>query len=112
MSIGYTGEVSEQELDSPDFAKYSQGDVIGKFGIERQYNDLLMGVDGERQVMVDNRGDDAQGAREQGSRCRARTCKTTLDLDFQAVAELAMEKAERTARWWRWIRIPAKCWQW
>ena len=34
----------------------NQGDVIGKFGIERQYNDTLMGVDGQRQVVVDNRG--------------------------------------------------------
>jgi len=50
--IGYTGEISEEELDSPDFAKYSPGDVIGKFGIEREYNDTLMGVDGERQVVV------------------------------------------------------------
>jgi hypothetical protein len=24
--IGYTGEISEQELDSPEFAKYKQGD--------------------------------------------------------------------------------------
>jgi penicillin-binding protein 2 len=35
--IGYTGEISEPELDNPEFAKYDQGDVIGKFGIERQY---------------------------------------------------------------------------
>ena len=46
--IGYVGEVSEQELNSPDFAKYSQGDVVGKFGLERQYNDTLIGVDGQR----------------------------------------------------------------
>ena len=32
------------------------GDVIGKEGIERQYNDMLMGVDGQRQVEVDNLG--------------------------------------------------------
>ncbi|HEY1337547.1 MAG TPA: penicillin-binding protein 2, partial [Bryobacteraceae bacterium] len=54
--IGYTGEISEAELDDPAFAKYDPGDVIGKFGIERQYNDWLMGVDGQRQVVVDNRG--------------------------------------------------------
>ncbi len=54
--IGYTGEISEEELDDPEFAKYNPGQVIGKFGIERQYNDWLTGVDGQRQVMVDNRG--------------------------------------------------------
>ena len=46
--IGYIGEISEEELDTPEFAKYDPGDVIGKFGIERQYNDTLMGVDGQR----------------------------------------------------------------
>jgi cell division protein FtsI/penicillin-binding protein 2 len=54
--IGYTGEISEQELDLPEFAKYNQGEMVGKFGIEKQYNDSLMGVDGQRQVVVDNRG--------------------------------------------------------
>jgi penicillin-binding protein 2 len=54
--IGYTGEVSEQELDSPEFAKYNPGDIVGKFGLEKQYNDILMGVDGQRQVVVDNLG--------------------------------------------------------
>ena len=54
--IGYVGEVSEGELNTAEFARYSQGDIVGKAGIERQYNDLLIGVDGQRQVVVDNRG--------------------------------------------------------
>src|SRR5262249_17937825 len=55
-TIGYVGEVSEQELDTPEFAKYSQGDIVGKAGLERQYNDLLIGVDGQRRVVVDSSG--------------------------------------------------------
>ena len=88
--IGYTGEISEQELDSPDFANYNAGDVIGKFGIERQYNDTLMGVDGERQVVVDNRGKTREvlGVKEA---VPGKDLQLTLDLDLQAVAELAME---------------------
>jgi len=88
--IGYTGEVSEQELDSPDFAKYSQGAVIGKFGIERQYNDTLMGVDGERQVVVDNRGKTRETLANKQA-IPGKDLQLTLDLDLQAVAELAME---------------------
>ena len=88
--IGYTGEVSEQELDSPDFAKYSQGAVIGKFGIERQYNDTLMGVDGERQVVVDNRGKTREVLANKEA-IPGKDLQLTLDLDLQAVAELAME---------------------
>ena len=88
--IGYTGEISEQELDSPDFAKYNQGDVIGKFGIERQYNDTLMGVDGERQVVVDNRGKTRKVLANKEA-IPGKDLQLTLDLDLQAVAELAME---------------------
>src|SRR5271154_6679665 len=46
--IGYVGEISESELDSPELARFHQGDVIGKDGIEREYNDQLMGVDGQK----------------------------------------------------------------
>ena len=51
--IGYVGEVSDQELNTNEFAKYSQGEVVGKAGLERQYNDVLMGEDGQRRVVVD-----------------------------------------------------------
>jgi len=88
--IGYTGEISEQELDEPDLAKHNAGDVVGKFGIERQYNDSLMGVDGDRQVVVDNRGKTREvlAAKEA---VPGKDLQLTLDLDLQAVAELAME---------------------
>jgi len=88
--IGYTGEISEEELDSPEFAKYSPGDVIGKFGIEREYNDRLMGVDGQRQVVVDNRG---QVRKVIGIKpaVPGKDIQLTIDLDLQAVAELSMD---------------------
>jgi penicillin-binding protein 2 len=88
--IGYTGEISEQELDQPEFARFEPGSVIGKFGIERQYNDTLTGVDGHRQVLVDNRG---QVRRELKSSkaTPGQDLRLTIDLDLQAVAELAMD---------------------
>ncbi len=88
--IGYVGEVSEAELNSPEFIKYDQGDVIGKAGIERQYNEHLMGVDGQRQVLVDNRGRERRviGFKEA---IPGKNLQLTIDLDLQVVAELAME---------------------
>ena len=88
--IGYTGEISETELDQPEFAKYDTGAVIGKFGLEKQYNDTLMGVDGQREVVVDNRGRERQvlGIKEA---IPGKNLQTTLDLDLQAVAELVLE---------------------
>ena len=88
--IGYVGEVSEPELDSPEFARYSQGDIVGKAGIERQYNDLLIGVDGQRQEIVDNLGR-SRGVIALKEAIPGKTIQVTLDLDLQAVAELAME---------------------
>lgn len=89
-AIGYVGEVSEGELDSPDFAKYSQGDIVGKAGIERQYNDTLIGVDGQRQEIVDNLGR-SHGVVGLKEAVPGRPLQLSLDLDLQAVAELAME---------------------
>src|SRR5262249_28308796 len=51
--IGYVGEVSEGELDMAEFASYTPGAIVGKSGIERQYNDILMGQDGLRRAVVD-----------------------------------------------------------
>jgi len=64
--------------------------VIGKFGLEKQYNDTLMGVDGQREVVVDNRGRERQvlGIKEA---VPGKNLQTTLDLDLQTVAELVLE---------------------
>ncbi len=89
-AIGYTGEISESELDNPDYAKYNQGEIVGKTGLEKQYNDQLMGVDGERRAVVDNLGRE----REMLGEIKAipgKSLTTTIDLDLQAVAELGME---------------------
>ncbi len=88
--IGYTGEVSEAELDSAEFARYNPGTIVGKFGIERQYNDVLMGMDGQRQVVVDNRGREREllGTKEARP---GKDLQLTIDLDLQTVAELTME---------------------
>jgi penicillin-binding protein 2 len=88
--IGYVGEISETELNLPEFIKYDQGAVIGKAGLERQYNDQLMGVDGQKQVVVDNHGTVRQslGIKEA---IPGKNLQLTLDLDLQVVAELAME---------------------
>jgi penicillin-binding protein 2 len=88
--IGYVGEISEEELNSAEFIDYEPGDVIGKYGIERQYNRVLMGVDGQRQVVVDNLGRERQvvGFKEA---IPGKDLQLTIDLDLQAVAELAMD---------------------
>ena len=88
--IGYVGEVSETELNSSDFASYSQGDLVGKSGLERQYNDILKGVDGQRRVVVDVAGREHE-VLESAEATPGQNLQLTIDLDLQAVAELALE---------------------
>ena len=88
--IGYTGEVSEEELNTAEFARYKQGDVIGKAGVERYFNDILMGVDGQRRVVVDNMGRVRQVI-DNKEAISGKSIQLTIDLDLQAVAELSLE---------------------
>lgn len=89
--IGYTGQVSEKELDLPEYAKYNQGDIVGKFGIEGEYNDWLTGINGQRQVVVDNRGQVRGKPLKEKPAVPGKDLQLTIDLDLQAVAELAMD---------------------
>ncbi len=87
---GYVGEISESELDSPQFSDYRQGDIIGKDGLEKQYDKTLRGVDGQQRVQVDNLGHEHHTETTQDA-VPGQDLRTTLDLDLQSVAELAMQ---------------------
>jgi len=88
--VGYVGEISEAELDSPQFIENHQGDMIGKDGLEKQYDRTLRGVDGQQRVLVDNIGRERQMEATQDA-IPGKDLTTTLDLDLQSVAELSME---------------------
>ncbi|MGQ0813593.1 MAG: penicillin-binding protein 2 [Gemmatimonadota bacterium] len=51
--IGYVSEISKQELQRPEFLSYAQGQIIGKAGLERQYERRIGGKPGIRYVEVD-----------------------------------------------------------
>ena len=54
--LGYVGDITRDELTTLYNLGYQQGDVIGKLGIERQYDDLLRGKQGWETRTVDSRG--------------------------------------------------------
>jgi penicillin-binding protein 2 len=56
--LGYVGEVTVEELESPDFMTgvYDQGMVVGKVGVEKQYEADLQGRQGLKYVEFDARG--------------------------------------------------------
>ena len=85
---GYVGEVSEQQIEASS-GKYRPGDVAGKSGLERQYNDLLVGTDGMRRVIVNSVGKE-MGHLEQQEAIPGKQIQLTIDYDLQQVAEEAM----------------------
>ena len=54
--IGYVSEISERELELPEFQDYEQGRWIGKAGLEREYERELGGEPGMRYLEVDALG--------------------------------------------------------
>jgi penicillin-binding protein 2 len=83
-SLGYLGEISEEELGRED-SPYRAGDLVGKKGIEKFYEDVFRGTDGERVVIVDSHG----RLREEYSREAAvagSRLDLGLDLDLQQEA--------------------------
>jgi len=88
--IGYVGEVSEDMLNQPQFELYNAGDVVGISGVERQYNNLLMGTNGSRQALVDSHGREV-GRLGETEAIPGKQLKLTVDIDLQIAAEQALE---------------------
>jgi penicillin-binding protein 2 len=90
--LGYVGEVNEEELDKDVFPGAKPGSLVGRRGVERIYNNLLVGKDGERQVLVDSMGREVGVPDEDGKDpVIGNEVRLTLDLNLQSVAEKEMK---------------------
>lgn len=87
--IGYVGEVSEEDLNQTRYAAYEPGDVVGKAGIEEEYDQLLRGQDGSRDVIVDSHGREVGFLGIQHA-VPGQDLRLTIDNDLQKAAELAL----------------------
>ncbi len=88
--LGYTGEISPEELKAMRRDGYRAGDRIGKAGIEASYDTYLRGADGRYQIRVDSLGR-PQSLRELRKEVRAGyALRLTLDVKLQRAAELAL----------------------
>jgi len=83
--VGYTGEISESELNEPKYASYKPGQQIGKGGLEKQYESILHGKEGVRFDEVDARGRPVrgEGPRPDLDPEGAPPLYTNIDLDLQ-----------------------------
>jgi penicillin-binding protein 2 len=82
--VGMVGEVTEQDLAGPRAAPLRLGELVGKDGLERSYDDTLRGQDGERFVEVSALGYIVRdGAAPDLVPVAGASLQTTLDLDLQ-----------------------------
>src|SRR4051794_37405011 len=85
--FGYVGEVTDQQAAADD--RFKSGDIVGQAGFERSYNDLLMGHDGVRTVIVNSVGRE-MGELERVEPTQGRRVRLTIDYDVQKAAEDAI----------------------
>jgi penicillin-binding protein 2 len=85
---GYVGEVSPEQVEDSN-SKLRPGGIVGKTGLEHQYNDILMGTDGLRRVIVNSVGKEV-GRLEQQDAIPGKPIKLTIDYDLQVAAEAAL----------------------
>ncbi|MDR2184259.1 MAG: penicillin-binding protein 2 [Treponema sp.] len=92
--IGYVGDITRDELTMLYNSGYQQGDVIGKTGIERKYDEVLRGRDGRETRTVDVRGRRISGD-DTNTRVPPETGKNlvlTIDRSIQVLTEKALGK--------------------
>lgn len=91
--IGYVGEVSDDMLNMERYQFYSSGDVVGQSGVESEYNDMLMGTNGKRRVLVNSKGKEVGELSDQPA-VPGKQLKLTVDIDLQIAAEEALGDRE------------------
>jgi penicillin-binding protein 2 len=89
--IGFVGDISRDELKVYYNKGYQAGDIIGKAGVERQYDSLLRGKDGRQFKTVDVHGRNvASGSRDVEPPQMGRNIVLTIDRPTQILAEKAL----------------------
>ncbi|MCY7374522.1 MAG: penicillin-binding protein 2 [Pyrinomonadaceae bacterium] len=92
--LGYVGEISPKQLEKPEVIEkgFRPGDIIGKGGLEQQYDEHLRGKPGYRKVIVDSRGR-VQSEIETVEPQAGQDLVSTIDLDLQLTAEEQLENS-------------------
>lgn len=95
--LGYTGKISENELQSSLKKQYQLTDQIGKSGLELSYESVLRGKDGREQIEVDALGKEkrviASAPPRQGANLHI-----SLDTALQQKAADALQSMMKSSR--------------
>ncbi len=97
--LGYVGPVTQDELDSTKSATHplDASDLVGRSGLEEQYDSVLRGVDGVKQLAVD-RARNVTGTLGETPPTAGDNLVTNIDARVQAVLEQQLAAAIQRAR--------------
>lgn len=98
--LGYTGIVSESELKAAEESGQSLwlNQIVGKAGLERQYDAQLRGTPGVKTVIVDRNGRVVRALRETAAKS-GNHLATSINAEIQAATEKALEETVLRARY-------------
>lgn len=88
--IGITGKIYAEEFENLRKKGYGYNDVVGKFGVEKEYEDYLRGVNGVKKVQHDDDGNIIYTEYTRESR-PGNTVVLTIDADLQKAAQISIE---------------------
>lgn len=87
--LGYVGEITEAQLDRLRDAGYRLGDWLGQGGVEAEYDSVVKGVDGGKQVRINASGHEL-GVLSQTLPRPGDNLVLSIDEGLQKVAEQAL----------------------
>ena len=88
-ALGYTGEITDEEINSEAYSDYRLGDVIGQMGAEAAFEPMLRGQWGGQQVEVDSAGRVISVLGDKPA-VSGNDVQLTIDLELQKLAEAAL----------------------
>ena len=92
--LGYLGEVDSNILKNPKYEGYVMGDYIGKAGLERTYEKVLMGQRGIELWKRDNKNrltERIENGRYDTAAIAGQNMHTSLDIELQMLGEKLMQ---------------------
>jgi penicillin-binding protein 2 len=92
--LGYLSEVDSNTLKNPKYVGYNMGDYIGKVGIEKTYEKVLMGQRGIEFWKKDNKNrltDKWEAGKYDTMPIAGQNMHTSLDIELQELGEKLME---------------------
>ncbi len=97
LVLGFTGEVAESELNNSKNLK--EGDVVGKCGLEKEYDSYLRGIPGVQYIEVDAAGREIGICRQIYSKQPqpGLRIRLTIDVDLQKLVDSLLCNYDRAS---------------